>query len=48
MDLEKELPDHTEEAQSGVFLDDREEYDYLLSKFDKERRNKLLRKIDWR
>ncbi|CAI7674633.1 unnamed protein product [Penicillium manginii] len=48
MDLEKELPDHTEEAQSGVFLDDREEYDYFLSKFDKERRNKLLRKIDWR
>lgn len=48
MDLEKEPPEHTEEARSVVFLDDREEYDYLSSKFDTKRRDKLLRKIDWR
>lgn len=32
MDVEKVIPEHMEEAQSGVFLDDREEYDFLLSK----------------
>lgn len=48
MDIEKEIPEHMEEAHSGVFLDDREEYDYLSSKFDTKRRKKLLRKIDWR
>lgn len=48
MDIERKLQESTEVMQLDTFFDDREEYNYLLSKFDTKRQKKLLRKIDWR
>ena len=48
-DIEEKLAEHLEgETRSCVHLDEREEYEYLLSTFDKKRQERLLRKIDWR
>ncbi|KAL2834381.1 major facilitator superfamily domain-containing protein [Aspergillus cavernicola] len=48
-DIELELVhDELVTIPGPPFSDDRQEYDYLLTKFDKVREAALLRKIDWR
>ncbi|RFU28082.1 hypothetical protein B7463_g8247, partial [Scytalidium lignicola] len=50
MDIQEKEDIQTQhkEGAVGTFIDDRDEYEHLLTKFDATRQKKLLRKIDWR
>jgi hypothetical protein len=47
---EKNIEEHREESGRAFptsYIDERDEYDHLLTKFDQNRQKKLLRKTDW-